>query len=147
MAVEFAQIVSGGGFFKPADYASAAALLIEPTAFKENVPTNFKNPDGSVQHQDQVIADITVFRTQQDLDLGQPQVVSNAVVGSAVLAKDLAPLVGKATIQRVEKAPGKNYWKFALPSPATQTAVVAYVEKREAALDTAADDMAAVLGG
>ena len=61
--VQFADIPQSGTFFKPAEYANAAAILIEPTQFKRQVPTNYGPKD-------EATATLSVFNSQADLDNG-----------------------------------------------------------------------------
>lgn len=133
MSIEFAEVSSGGGsFFKPAEVAEVDAFLIEVQRFEHQRPTNYGPKDTAV-------ANLSLFRGFET----EPEVVLGSQIQQTVLAKDLQPLVGKATIVKLEQGksskPGQNApWVWRPVDADTKAKVVEYVKKREANLAEAA---------
>lgn len=128
--IEFGEIAGGGSFFKPADHDSDVALLIEVERFARQEPT----PHGP---KDTAYATITSFPTASSLKDGSGAVNYTQIIRQTVLARDLEPLVGKATIVKLDKAapskPGQNgAWVWRQVDSETRDAVVVYVTEREA---------------
>lgn len=127
-----------GGWFKPADNIDAKAFLIEVTSFDRQRPT----PNGP---KDSALVDLTTFPDQESLDSLEPTVTKGVRIEQTVLARDLATLVGSATVVRLDKVkaskPGAyDAWVWRPVDTATRKAVVAYAEKREAEVQAALDD-------
>ncbi|QDP44238.1 hypothetical protein KGG70_gp46 [Streptomyces phage Celia] len=129
----------GGGWFKPKDNKDAVAILIEVKSFDRQRPT----PNGP---KDSVLADISVFPTQEALNNGTPTVAQGQRIEQTVLARDLETLVGGATIVTLDQVPAKKpgaypawVWR-AVTDQAKVKQVVAYAEQRDAAVEQAVAD-------
>lgn len=133
---------SGGGdrsFFKPKDEIDKAAFLIEVKEFVRQRPTNFGPKDG-------VRCTIHTFVTDEDAKAGKAEVAEDALIEAGILVRDLAPLVGSATIVKLgvwtnTKPGGHDGWIFKPVDAAIRAAIVAYVEQREAARQAALDSV------
>lgn len=139
MSLDFEDIPQGGGgWFKPAEHNTAVAILVEVKQFDRQRPT----PNGP---KDSVLTDITVFTTQADLDaLAPSHELKGTRVEQTVLARDLEPLVGKATIVTVtqiesKKAGQRPAWVWRATSADVKAKVKDFATKREAALKAALD--------
>jgi hypothetical protein len=140
MSLDFADVPQqGGGWFKPVDHQDDVAILIAVKAFDRQRPT----PNGP---KDSVLADITTFATEADLDAGNGVEVKGQRIEQIVLARDLEALVGKATIVTVTQVPSKKpgahpAWVWRQASADVKGKVVAYAtareEQRKAAIDAA----------
>jgi hypothetical protein len=137
VALNFAEIpVQGGGWFKPADCQGAVAILIEVNAFEAQRPT----PNGP---KDSVLADVSVFKTEADLQAGTPEVAKGQRIEQTILARDLKGLVGSATIVTVDQIPAtkpgqRPAWVWRpISSAAHRKAVVDYATEREAKVQAA----------
>jgi hypothetical protein len=127
----------GGGWFKPAEHKDAAAILIEVTAFDRQRPT----PNGP---KDSALCDLSIFPTEAELASGEPLVIKGTRVEQTVLARDLADLVGSATIVTVVQVPSKKAgahpaWVWRPTSLDVKNQVIAYAQKREAEVQAALD--------
>lgn len=134
---------TGGRFFKPADYMQVAAILFEPTSIEENVRNEFK---GNVSYVDQVTADVTVFKTNADLEDGKPsEVLSDARINKPGIVNRLRKLIDKqpnavvAKVAQEQTDKGTPYVLHEVSSD-VEAQVAAYYEKREAEQQAAADD-------
>lgn len=131
--MQFAEISSGGSFFKADEYVNYDALLLEVTAFERNRPSGYGPKDTA--H-----VDITAFRDGEKVHEAQ-----GVMIQQTILARDLGPVEGKATIQKLEKGksskPGQNDpWVWRNPSDEAKQAVVAYATARtEAEKEAVAD--------
>ncbi|MFC4334101.1 hypothetical protein [Salininema proteolyticum] len=121
---------ASGGYFKPAEATSAAAILVEPTSVARNVETTFND---EVQRRDEVTADVTIFDTAGDVEAGQPtRTYTGARIVQRLLAADAAGAVGQAFAARLgqkKMGPATAYRWEDLDS-ATEKQVAAYLEKR-----------------
>jgi hypothetical protein len=139
MSLNFADVPqSGGGWFKPADHKDAVALLIEVKAFDRQRPT----PNGP---KDSALVDVTVFNTQADIDAGAPSHLQPGCrIEQTILARDLASLVGSATIVKLEQVESKKAgqrpaWVYRPTTAEAKQGVIAYATKREAEIQAALD--------
>lgn len=143
MALKFIEIPQqGGGWFKPADHKEAAAFLIEVHSFDRQRPT----PNGP---KDSVLADVTIFSTNEELASGTPSTVNKGQrIEQTILARDLEGVVGGATIVRLDQAPAKKpgarpAWVWRPVDNGVKQKVISYATKREeeveAALESAPD--------
>jgi len=125
MSIEFAEISTGGTFFKPADFQGIDAFLIEVERFTRQVPTNFGPKDTA-------IATLTCFKGFD----GEPSVNPAMQIQQTALAKNLAELVGKATIVKMGQGVAKNGnnppWIWTPVEPESKAKVIEYVKAREA---------------
>lgn len=126
MSIQFAEVATGGTFFKPADFSTGVtAFLIEVERFDRQVPTNFGPKDTA-------IATLTVFRGFD----GEPQVNPAMQIQQTALAKGLADLVGKATIVGMGQGVARNGnnapWIWTPVDAEAKAKVIAYVTEREA---------------
>lgn len=127
----------GGGWFKPAEQLGALAFLIEVKAFDRQRPT----PNGP---KDSALCDISTFDTEASLDEGTPTVVKGTRIEQTLLARDLADLVGSATIVKLDQVPSKRpgghpAWVWRAVDGTVRAKIVSYVEKREAEVQAALD--------
>jgi hypothetical protein len=138
LSLDFADVpTQGGGWFKPADHLDALAILVEVKSFDRQRPT----PNGP---KDSALTDVSVFNSQDDLDNGTPTVIKGTRIEQTILARDLANMVGKALVVRVEqleakKAGQRPAWVWRPADGGPKQAVVKYATEREAALKAAAD--------
>ncbi|MCS0601082.1 hypothetical protein NX794_07535 [Streptomyces sp. LP11] len=130
--------VQAGGWFKPADLFGSVAFLIEVHSFEHQRPT----PNGP---KDSVLADVTVFRDQAQLNAGTPEITKGTRIEQTILARDLQTIVGGATIVTLDQIPAKKpgqrpawVWR-PLNDADARTKVIAYANAREAAAEAAVD--------
>lgn len=128
--VTFVELPKSGEFFRPRDYADAVAIVVEPKRMERQRPSKF-GP------QDIIHADLTVFRSQDDVSAGAPLEMPNAKVSGTALVRDLEALVGNATVVRLRQMEGSQgrsdfyVWDSAVDSAARKGAVE-FVQAREA---------------
>lgn len=124
--------IQSGSFFKAEEYTKYDALLLEVTGFERGRPSNYGPKDTA--H-----VDITGFIGGEKVHTAQ-----GVMIQQTLLARDLAPIEGKATIQKLEKGtsskPGQNApWVWRKPAQEAYDAVIAYVQERTAAEKAAMD--------
>ncbi|MFE7463121.1 hypothetical protein ACFU6R_03315 [Streptomyces sp. NPDC057499] len=131
--------VQAGGWFKPADVQGSVAFLIEVHSFERQRPT----PNGP---KDSVLADITAFRSPDQLDAGAPEITKGQRIEQTILARDLETIVGGATIVTLDQIPPKKpgqrpawVWR-PLTDAAARNKVIAYANEREAKAEAAVND-------
>ncbi|WP_394615866.1 hypothetical protein JNUCC0626_40050 [Lentzea sp. JNUCC 0626] len=136
MALNFMDIpTQGGGWFKPKDNVGAVAILVEVKQFDRQRPT----PNGP---KDSALVDISVFNSKSDLDTGSPVITKGTRVEQTVLARDLAGIVGGATIVTVVQVPASKpgahpAWVWRQVDGAVRQQVISYATKREAQVEAA----------
>lgn len=132
MSIQFAEMSTGGTYFKPADFQGVDAFLLEVEAFNRQVPTNFGPKDTAV-------VTVTAFRGFD----GEPAVNPAMQIQQIALAKNLENLVGKATIVGMGQGVAKNGnnppWIWTPIENDVKAKVIAYVEKREAQIQADMD--------
>ncbi|UZJ23736.1 hypothetical protein RHODO2019_11015 [Rhodococcus antarcticus] len=141
MALNFKDIpTQGGGWFKPdTDKVEFAGFLVEVHEWERQRPT---------QHgpKDSALCDITMFATMEELEAGEPtEVLKGTRVENSILARDLESVKGGATIvtlaQIPPSKPGRHpAWVWRQASNMVKGKVMAYGEKREAAVTEAMAD-------
>jgi hypothetical protein len=127
----------GGGWFKPAEHIDAVAFLVEVSTFERQRPT----PNGP---KDSALCDVSIFPDEDALAAGKPLVIKGTRVEQTVLARDLADLVGAATIVSVVQIPAKKpgqhpAWVWRTTSQAVKDQVITFANKREADIAAALD--------
>lgn len=130
----------GGGWFKPEEHEGDAAILIEVKRFEAQRPSDFGPKDS-------IVADMTFFATQADLDAGEPSEIKKGHrVEQTVLCRDLKDEigVGGATIVTLAKAASKKpgqrpAWVWRATSADAKNKVIDYADGRDAALQKAMD--------
>lgn len=129
--------LSGGSFFKPAEYQTALALLVEPKELHKDVPNEFK---GKVQPRDEVVADITVFNNSESLEKGEPsEIIKSTRVTHSMLTGTLSKMIGDpliGIIRMIDTKAGSGY-AFRDAEGDAPDLVEAYYDKREAAVESA----------
>lgn len=134
--------LSGSAFFKPADHMHAVALLVEPKRIDKNVRSSYQ---GKERVRDEAVATITVFKTNEAVDTGQPtEVLSDVKVSQTMLVSTIERLLdtGQITLGVIRKVPTQNGSGYAFRPVESQDIakkVVAYYEAREAALTAATE--------
>ena len=124
----------GGDFLKPADYVGAKGILLEPTKILRDQPGKFGT-------RDILVADVTIFNTKETLDgTEDPIYLQGVKVTGAILIKDQEDRVGKeATVGKFAALPNpkgdKPIWAVRQVDQAVFDRIVAFLEKREAALE------------
>lgn len=124
----------GGDFLKPADHQGAKGILLEPTKILRGQP-------GKFGVRDILVADITIFNTKETLDgTEDPIYLQGVKITGAILIKDQEDRVGKeATVGKFVGLPNpkgdKPIWAVRQVDQAVYDRIVAYREKREAALE------------
>lgn len=132
--------LAGGSYFKPADYMTALALLIEPKRIDKDVESTYNN---QTRLRDEVIADITVFKTQESLDRGEPtEVLKSVKVVHGMLTGSLEKVMGGAMLGIIRKVPTKGGAGYAFRDVETahEGLVATYYTKRESAAAEAMSD-------
>jgi hypothetical protein len=130
--------IASSSFFKPADYATAVALLVEPISVEENVRNEY---NGQVTFRDEVTADITVWPTLEDLRAGRATVLNRVTITHASLSGVAKKAIGGATIARLEAFTTKyrsTSHRFVKPDPEAHRLAVEYYEQRRAQVEAAA---------
>lgn len=154
MAIKRSTDIAGGGnYFKPEEFKTATALLIEPKSLQRDVPNEYA---GQVKNRDEVTADVTVFQSQADLDNGKGVEFKGMTITHSGIVNKIGTEIGDAVVGRMGK---KKFPKS--PAPAwvidpddkpetvegtpiddeTFDKVVAYYEAREAAIAAALADV------
>ena len=124
----------GGDFLKPADYVGAKGILLEPTKILRDQPGKFGT-------RDILVADITIFNTKETLDgTEDPIYLQGVKITGAILVKDQEDRVGKeATVGKFAALPNpkgdKPIWAVRQVDQAVFDRIVAFLERREAALE------------
>jgi len=139
--MQFADIATGAGsFFKTADNLDAVAILVDVKRLEPQRPGKFGPKDA-------IHGDIHIFKDAASLDAGTPEVLQGAIINQAPLVRDLADIVGQATVVKLEMTHFKNVGKdvavFRTVDPLTKGKVVEYAkalqEKVAAEMDDAPD--------
>lgn len=129
--------LGGGGIFKPGDRMNDLAILVEPKSIERQVPSTYQ---GTTRHRDEVIADISVFGTQEALDKGEPtSIVKSTKVVHGMLTSSLERILGGAMVGVIRKIPtqaGSGY-VFRDVEPDVEEQVGAYYSKRAELEDSA----------
>ncbi|GAB2329214.1 hypothetical protein [Streptomyces variabilis] len=130
---------ANGGWFKPREVSDAVAILLEVKQFDRQRPT----PNGP---KDSVLADVTVFRSREQLDKLAPEVNKGQRIEQTVLARDLESVVGGAVLVTVTQVPAKKpgahpawVWKQ-VTDTGIRNQVVTYANQRDAAVEAAVAD-------
>jgi hypothetical protein len=135
------EIPGGSSFFKPAEFADAVALLIEPKSVQRDVPNTYA---GVTKNRDEVTADVTVFATAADLANGKGvehkamTFTHPGITNRLSRAIDEA-VVGKMGKKQFDKAPAPA-WVVDDVDDATFDKVAEFYEAREAAVKAALED-------
>lgn len=138
MALKFATLTEGGGGWFKADDEKLdyKAFLIEVVGFTPQRPTAYGPRDSA-------IVNMTVFKTDESLNAGEPDEVFQAMrVEQSVLCRTLSEHQGEALIvvlaQSPSKKPGQRpAWVWRAADSATQKKVVAYAAALEEAENAA----------
>lgn len=136
MALKRMSDVQGGSaFFKPKEYETAVALLIEPKSIARDVPNEYM---GVSKPRDEVTGDVTVFLSAADLASGRGVEVKGAVFTHAGITNRLGRAIGEAVVGKMGQEvfkPGQNpAWVVADVDDATYEKVAEFYEAREAAV-------------
>ncbi|MFD7738076.1 hypothetical protein [Kitasatospora sp. NPDC059800] len=124
---------NSGGWFKPTDQRDAIAILLEVHGYERQRPT----PNGP---KDSVLADVTVFKTPDQLKTFTPEVSQGQRIEQTVLARDLEGIVGGAVLVTIDQVQPKKLganpaWVWRQVSdPGIKAQVIAYAEQRDAAV-------------
>lgn len=124
----------GGAFFKPSDYLTTPALLVEPKRIDRGVSNTY---NGETKMRDEVYADVTIFATSEAVETGRPsEVLENAKFVHGMLTDLLAQIMGSAMVAVIRKIPTRKGMGFAFRDvdPAIEAAVTAYLQARETAV-------------
>lgn len=148
-------IQGGSSYFKPAEFKSAVALLIEPISVAHDVPNTYL---GVSKVRDEVTADLTVFATQADLDAGNGVEFKSMVFTHSGIVNKISGEIGNSVVGRLgkkqfEKSPAPA-WVIDPDATAATTEgtpvedetfdkVAAFHEAREAAVQAALADVPA----
>lgn len=124
---------AGASFFKPAEHMTDLALLIEPKTIERGVPSTYNN---QTRIRDEVIADISVFSNQGDLDNAKPsKVLKSTKIVHGMLTSTVEKILGGAMVATVQKIPtqaGSGY-VFRDVDAGTEAKVGAYYTARSEA--------------
>lgn len=150
MALASKDSIGGNGapFFTPADHTNDLALIFEPKSIRRDV----KATKGI---RDEMLAQVTVFRSQKQLDDGKPHEVKlytvtakkivsdlDKILAEAKRAGDPAPAIIKTVgIWRPPTDPTIKVWVLKDAQDADYELAVAYYEKREAATQAALESV------
>ncbi|WP_372407179.1 hypothetical protein [Streptomyces luteireticuli] len=122
---------ASGGWFKPLEAKDAVAILLEVTGYDRRRPT----PNGP---KDSAVADVTVFKTPDQLKNLTPEVARGQRIEQTVLARDLETVVGNAVLVTVTQVPAKKpgahpawVWRQ-ITDISIRNQVIAYAAQRDA---------------
>jgi hypothetical protein len=131
--------LSGSSFFKPAEYQTALALLVEPKGVDKDVENEYK---GKKSLRDEVIADVTVFNNSEELANGTPSEIIKATrITHTMLTSTLSKMIGQplvGIIRMIDTKAGSGY-AFRDVEGSAEQQVAEYYEKRESAAADAPD--------
>lgn len=137
MAFKKASEFTGASFFKPAEYLTATALLVEPVEHLRD-QTAQKFGGGGTYLRDEALCDITVFKTSEAAEGGEPtEILKSVKITNAMLVDTASKLIGDQIVSVLKKIPTKNGSGYVFRDAESQAAidgVVGHFEKREAAL-------------
>lgn len=123
---------AGASFFKPAEYLTALALLVEPKSIQKDVPSTYNN---QTRNRDELIADISVFANQADLDSNTPSTVMKSTkIVHGMLTSTAEKFLDKgeifaSVVQKIPTQAGSGY-VFRDVDAATSGKVEAYYAAR-----------------
>lgn len=124
---------AGASFFKPKEHMTALALLIEPKTIDRGVPSTYNN---QTRVRDEVIADVSVFANQNDLNNKKPsQILKSTKITHGMLTSTVEKILGGAmvaTVQMTQTQAGSGY-VFRDVDPATEAIVGEYYSARSEA--------------
>lgn len=128
--------LAGGSVFKPGDHMNDLALLLEPAedGLRKDVENTYQ---GKTTVRDEVVTTVTVFKTQESLDKGEPDEILDGVrVVHGMLTDALKKVLGGVTVGVVRKVPTKagSGYAFRDPEGDAVSKVAAYYEAREKAV-------------
>lgn len=126
-----------GSYFKTKEYMNAIALIVEPKSIERDVPNEFR---GEHRTRDEVLADITVFGTEESLTKGDPtEVLNNTIVTPGSLTREMGSAIGAVLLCNIRPAPnGTGYALSHITSGKEFDAAVSYYTGREKATADAA---------
>lgn len=127
------------GYFKPADHMTALALLVEPKSIARNVPSEYK---GQVRNRDEIVADLSIFENQADLNNNKPSTILKSVkVVHGMLTQALEHFIPEGAIvvqvTKVDTKNGSGYVFRDVTDATTLGAVKTYYDNRSAAAASA----------
>lgn len=128
---------AGASFFKPLNHMTALALLVEPKSIARDQPNTYK---GKTTNRDEVIADISIFDNQADLDSNTPSsILKSTKVVHGMLTSTLEKILGGAMVAIVQEIPTQNGsgYVFRDVDPATEGKVGTYYANRAEAAASA----------
>jgi hypothetical protein len=129
--------LSGSSFFKPKEYQTALALLVEPKSIDKDVPNEYK---GKTTLRDEIIADVTVFNLSESLEKGEPdEVIKSTRITHSMLTGTLSKMIGDPLIgivRLIDTKAGSGY-AFRDVEGEAQDQLIAYYTKREEAAEAA----------
>lgn len=128
---------AGASFFKPKEHQTALALLIEPKTIERGVPSTYNN---QTRVRDEVIADISVFDNQHDLQTATPsKILKSTKITHGMLTSTVEKILGGAMVATVTTTATQagNGYVFRDVDPATEAAVASYYTARSEAAASA----------
>lgn len=136
------EIQGGSSYFKPAEFADAVALLVEPTSVQRDVPNTYA---GVTKNRDEVTADVTAFNSAADLAAGKGVEFKGMTFTHPGITNRLSRAVGEAVVGKMgkkqfDKAPAPA-WVIDDIDDAAFAQVEAYYDAREAAVAAALADV------
>lgn len=131
---------NGGTFFKPAEHMNDLAIMVEPKRIDKNKEHTYQ---GRTSVRDEVVADVTIFPTEESLDKGEPTVIKNAIFTHGMLTGTLERVIGGVMVGIVRKIPTKagSGYAFRDVDASTEAKVGNYYVNREAAIKAALNDV------
>lgn len=97
---------AGSSYFKPKEYMNALALLVEPKSAAHDVPNEYR---GKVSYRTEVVADITIFENQKQLEDGEPDnILKNCKIVHGMLSSTVEKIIGGAMVATVAEIDTKN---------------------------------------
>lgn len=128
---------AGASYFKPKEYMTSLALLIEPKSVEHDVPNEYR---GKVTNRDEVVCDISVFEDQKQLEDGTPgNILKSCKVVHGMLTSTVSKIIGGAMVATVSEIATKNGsgYVFRDVDADTESKVADYFTARSAAADAA----------
>lgn len=98
----FTQLNRGGEYVDAADHVADVAILFEPKQV-------LLNQQGKFGVRDVLVADVTIFATEESVEKRTPSnVFKGAKISATVLVNDLSEVIGGACVQVIRKESFKN---------------------------------------
>ena len=134
------KVKEGGAFFKPAQYVTSIAIVIETKSIALQVPNTFK---GKTEMRDEVTADVTIFSTLESVEQGVPtEFIKDATIGHGALVNGVRegiPMEYYVIVRKEDFKSGNSGFVFREVDAGLGKKLQAYMDKRDADRKAALD--------